>query len=63
MTTFAAAGQPARLVEEAELHRLVSVALHGAQLEHVARAGLDHGDRHRVAALVKNLRHPDLAAE
>ena len=36
MTTFTAAGQAAGLVEKAELHRLVSVALFGAQLQHVA---------------------------
>ena len=63
MTTFTAAGQAAGLVEKADLHRLVAVALRGAQLQHVAGPGFDHGHRDYVAGFVKNLSHPDLAAE
>src|SRR5262249_50590616 len=44
VTTFTAAGQAARAIVEAQLHRLVTVALFGAQLQHVARAGFDHCD-------------------
>ena len=63
MTTLAAAGQTAGLIEKAELHRFVAIALGRANLQHVAGAGLDHRHRHDVARFVVNLRHPDLAAE
>ena len=45
LTPIAATGQAARLVGKAQLNRLISIALDGADLQHVARAGLD--DRHR----------------
>ena len=39
MTTFTATGQAAGLIEKAELNRFVAIALLGANLEHVTRAG------------------------
>jgi hypothetical protein len=63
MTTFAATGQAPGLVEIAQLRRLVSVALLGAQLKNLAGTGLNNRDGNDSAALVKYLRHPDLAAE
>ena len=38
MTTFTASGQPPRLIQKAELHGFVAIALRRPQLEHVARA-------------------------
>src|SRR5207244_4281097 len=45
-TTFTAAGEAPRLIEKAELHCVVAVALLGSDLEHVTRARLHdgHGD-------------------
>ena len=63
MTTFTATGQAAGLIEKAELHRFVAIALLGANLEHVTRARLNDGDGDAIPRLVINLRHPDLAAE
>jgi hypothetical protein len=63
LTTTRAAGQTTRLVQETQLHGLVAVAFGGPQLQHVAGAGFNNRHRHRVAAFVKNLSHPDLTAE
>ena len=63
MTTFATARQSPRLVEKAELHRLIAVVLFGANLEHVTRARLHDGHGDASPVLVIDLRHPDLAAE
>src|SRR6185436_3706570 len=63
VTSSAAIGQTAGLVGEAQLDGLVTVALHGANLQHVARPGLNHRDRHDLPRLVVELCHPDLAAE
>ena len=60
--TLAAGGQTAGLVEKAQLHGLVSVALFRPELKDVTGTGFDHRDRDDIA-LVVNLRHPDLAAE
>jgi hypothetical protein len=63
MTTFTAAGEPAGLVEIAQLHGFISVALLGAQLQDLTRTGLEDRNRDDIALIVKYLRHPDLAAE
>ena len=63
MTTFTATGQAAGLIDKAQLDRFVAVASVGADLQHVARAGLDHRHRDHLARFVEDLRHPDLAAE
>ena len=55
MTTFTAAGQAARLIEKAELDRFVAIALLGADLEHVTRAGLHDGDGDALSRFVVNL--------
>ena len=41
------------LSRKPNLNRFVAVALHGAQLQHVAGTGLDHGHRNRVPASSK----------
>src|SRR5256885_5971532 len=48
---------------EAELHRLIPVALVCADGGDVTRAGLDHGDAVDLAVLAEKLRHPDLLSE
>src|SRR5262249_30986459 len=63
MTTFTAAGEASGLVEKAELHCVVAVALLAADLEHVTRARLHDRDGDAIPRFVINLRHPDLAAE
>jgi hypothetical protein len=49
----------ARLVLEAELHRVVAVALGGANLQHRAGAQLQHGDGGHPPRFVEDLRHAD----
>src|SRR4029079_8797076 len=63
MTTFAATGQPPRLIETAKLDSFVAIALLRSHLEHVTRAGLHNGDGDAQPRFVIDLRHPDLAAE
>ena len=63
MTTDTSTGQAARLIGKAQLNRLVAVSLDGADLQHVARAGLDDRHRDHLPRLIVELRHPDLAAE
>ena len=63
VAALAAAGQTTGLVQESELDRFVAVAVGRLHLEDMARTRLDHGNRNYVSGGVKNLRHPDLAAE
>src|SRR5207302_322292 len=63
MTSDTSIGQAARLIGEAQLDRFVAISLHGADLKHVARAGLDDRHRDHLPRFVVELRHPDLAAE
>ena len=63
MTTLSTTSQAARLIEKTELNCLVAIAFDGSQLQHVTRPGLNDRHRHGVATFVKNLSHPDLAAE
>ena len=63
VAALAAAGQATGLVQEPELHRFVTVAVGRLHLEDMARTRLDHGHRDYPPGGVKNLRHPDLAAE
>src|SRR5262249_6936165 len=46
-----------------EHERRVPVALDGAGADHVARTGLDHGDRDGLAVVREHLGHTDLLAE
>ena len=63
VTAGAATGQTAGLVLKPNLDGFVPVALDGAELQYGAGSGFDYRHRHYVAAFVKNLRHPDLAAK
>ena len=55
-----AAGEPPGLVEIADLDRFVAVPLLRAQLQHVARAGLNDRHRNGRSGFVENLSHPTL---
>jgi len=63
VTALAATGQATRLIQESDLDRFITIAVGRLQLEDVARTRLDHGNRDYAPQGVKNLRHPDLAAE
>jgi len=63
VAALAAAGQTTGFVQESELNRFITVAVRRLHLEDVARTRLDHGNRNYAYSRVKNLRHPDLAAE
>ena len=63
VAALAAAGQTTGFIQESELDRFVAVAVGRLHLEDMARTRLDHRNRNYVSAWVKNLRHPDLAAE
>ena len=63
MTPNRTTGQPAGLVEKANLNGCIAVPLDRTHLSHRTRTSFNHGDRHHGAAGVKHLRHPDLAAE
>ena len=63
LTASGAAGKTAGLIEIAQLNGLVAVFLLCPQLKDAAGASLDHRCRDHLAGLIKNLCHPDLAAE
>ena len=63
VAALAAAGQTTGLIQESELDRFIAVAVGRLHLEDMARPRLDHRNRDYVSGGVKNLRHPDLAAE
>ena len=63
MTALAAGSQTPRLIEKAQLHRFVTIALGRPNLQHVAGASLNHRHRHDVALLVVNLRHSYFATQ
>src|SRR5215210_2918736 len=63
MTTNTAICQATRFIVETQLDGFVSVSFDGADLQHVARAGLDDRHRNDLPRIVEELRHPDLAAE
>src|SRR5205823_1296682 len=63
VAALGAGGLLALLVAEAELHRVVAVALLRAHLQDGARPQLDDGDGGDLARGVVNLRHPDLRAQ
>jgi hypothetical protein len=63
MTTFTAGGQAAGFIAKPELDRLITVAIGRLDLQHAAGAGLNDRYRYGIAAFVKYLCHPDLAAE
>src|SRR5206468_667983 len=52
-----------RLLVETEHERGVAIAIDRARADHVARTGLDHGDRHGFAVIREHLGHTDLLAE
>src|SRR5262245_52438910 len=63
VTTLTATGQAAGLIEKAQLHRFVAIALRRANLEHATRARLNDGDGDAIPRRIVNLCDPDLAAE
>src|SRR5205807_1243744 len=63
MTSLRAGRFAARLVEKADLHRIVTVALVVANKQHGTRAGLQHRDGSQLARFIVNLRHSHLQAE
>src|SRR5262249_35602750 len=63
MTANTAANQTTGLITEAQLHRLVTITISSANLQHGTRASFDDRDRDRCPSFVENLSHPDLTAE
>ena len=63
MTTDTASCQATRLIRETQLNGFVPISFDGADLQHVARAGLNDRHRNDLPRLIEELRHPDLAAE
>ena len=63
MTANRPTGQPAGLVEKANLNGRIAVTLDRTHLSHRTRTSFNHGDRHHSAVGIKHLRHPDLAAK
>src|SRR5262245_58648881 len=62
MTAFWFSRHASRLVQKAQLNRLVAIALARANLQDGARPRLDNGNRYGVAPLLINLCHADFAA-
>src|SRR5205823_2250659 len=52
-----------RFVRESQLDGFVPISFDGADLQHVARTGLNDRHRNDLPSIVEELRHPDLAAE
>jgi len=63
MTTDTASCQATRLIRETELNGFVPISFDRADLQHIARAGLNDRHRNDLPRLIEELRHPDLAAE
>ena len=63
VSATAADSATARNIHVSQLDCLVPVPLLALQLQHMARAGLDHSHRDDLAGRVVNLCHPDLSAE
>jgi hypothetical protein len=64
VAAFTAAGQTTGLIQKAQLNRLIAIAVGGLHLKDMARARLNHRNGNYVSCgEIKNLRHPDLAAE
>jgi hypothetical protein len=63
MAALGAAGKAAGFIEKAHLNCFVAVPVNCAQLQHMAGPGLNHGHRNGSSGFVKNMSHPDLAAE
>src|SRR6185369_16117586 len=63
MTADTSSRQTARLIGEAQLNGFITISFDGADLQNVARAGLDDRHRDHLPRFVVELRHPDLAAE
>src|SRR5581483_2886823 len=63
MAAFRFSREPAGLILEAELHGGITIPVRSADLQHHARARLDHGDRDARSGLVEDLRHADFATQ
>jgi hypothetical protein len=63
MTTTGATYQPARLIVEAQLNRIIPISIYGFDLQDMAGTGLDYRHGNRFSVLFVNLCHTDLAAE
>jgi hypothetical protein len=63
LTALRTRGQTTWFVTESQLDSGVTIPFRSPYEQNVARAGLDHSDREGLSSSVKNLRHPDLAAE
>jgi hypothetical protein len=61
--SLAAGGETTRLVQKAQLHGLIPVAILRLELKDVTGTCFNHCDRDDVARRIVNLRHPDLSAE
>src|SRR5690606_28040236 len=57
MTALRPTGETPRLLLEAELNRLVAIAIEGPQLQNRARPGLDHSDRQNIPLVIIDLSH------
>ena len=58
-----ATGKTTRLIQIAQLHGFIAVTSFGFDLEDMARARLNDGNRNDFSGRIENLCHPDLAAE
>jgi hypothetical protein len=63
MPPLGATRQTPWLVFETQLNRLIAIAILAANLQHMTRTCLNHGNGHCPSVLEVNLRHPDFAAE